>query len=179
MFRREVFMNKIGKFEEVSRTGDDKILGKNFNEKGEEIYYFQDLYVYTECYSNSIKKFIQQRIRWARDLYINPLKKKEILRLIILFGIALFKLFYPVGALIIALLFFNPMYIVLFLLPWIIFYFLYLIYFYLKLKRMSFKVNNQLKTDFSYKKAFKIVPLLLFAYGIITIVSIINPKRNK
>jgi len=29
MFRREVFMNKIGKFEEVSRTGDDKILGKS------------------------------------------------------------------------------------------------------------------------------------------------------
>lgn len=178
-FRKEVFLRKIGKFEEISKTGDDKILGMQFNEKGEEIYFFRDIYVFTECYSNNFKKFIRRRIRWARDLFINPLEKKQVFKLLLSFGVALFKLFYPIVAIIISFIFFNPSYIILLLLPWIIFYCIWLINFYLEIKRVSSKVNNQLRTEFNYKKAFKIGPILFFAFGIITIVSLIYPKRHK
>lgn len=177
-FRKEVFLNKIGKFEEFSKTGDDKILGIMFNKQGEKLYYFQDIYVFTECYSNSILKFIKRRIRWARDLFIT-LEKKHIIPLLLSFFISGFKLFYPIFAILIALIFFSPFYIWLFLLPWFIFYISYLIRFYFDLKKMSIKVNSQLNLNLSYKKAFKIIPLLFFAYGIVTFISLIYPKRHK
>ena len=178
-FRKEIFLEKLGKFEEISKTGDDKILGIQFNEYGEEIYFFRDIYVFTECYSNNLRKFIRRRIRWARDLFINPLEKKQVFKLLLSFGVALFKLFYPIATIIISYIFFNPSYIILLLLPWIVFYCIWLINFYLEIKRVSYKVNNLLKTNFNHKKAFKIVPLLFFVFGIITIVSLIYPRRHK
>lgn len=177
-FRKEIFLDKIGKFEEISQTGDDKILGMQFNEQGEKLYFFQDIYVYTECYSNSLKKFIKRRIRWARDLFIT-LKRKDIFKLLISFIISLFKLFYPLLAITIALIFFDVSFILLFLLPWIIFYLMYLINFYFYLKRMSIDINSKLNSNLNYKKAFKIIPLLFFAFGIVTFISLMYPKRHK
>ena len=179
-FRKEIFLNKIGKFDEKIPTGDDKVLGITFNKKGEELYYFRDIYVYTECYSNSIKGFIRSRIRWAKDLFIT-LNKKIILRLLISFSLAFFKLFYPLFALFFWFFFFNLSYLWLILLifPWFIFFIFYLVFFYFRLKKLCFKVNNQLGTNLSYKKAFRVVPILFFAYSIITIISLIYPKRNK
>ncbi len=180
-FRRDIFRRKIKKFDESIPTGDDKILGLTFNIKGEELYFFKDIYVYTECYSNSIIKFIKRRIRWARDLFINKLSKKQIFLLVISFGISLFKLFSPIFALIFWYLFFKSFLSVLLILLsfWIIFYVLYIIKFYLKLKKMSIDVNSILNTNFNYKKAVRIIPLLFFAYAIITLVSFIKPKRGK
>ncbi len=179
-FRKEIFSKKIGKFDESVPTGDDKILGITFNKKGEDLYYFRDIYVYTECYSNSIRKFITRRIRWGRDLFIT-LKKKHFPRLLISFSIALFKIFYPLIAILFWLIFFNFSFIWLILLisPWIIFFFLYLMFFYFRLKKLSFNTKKQLSTNLSYKKAFKIVPTLFFAYSIINILSLIYPKRSK
>ena len=179
-FRKDIFLKKIGKFDESVPTGDDKVLGITFNKKGEELYFFRDLYVYTECYSKSIRKFIRRRIRWARDLFIT-LEKNHIIKLVISFSIALFKLFYPVIIIIFWLIFFNFSYIWLISLisPWVIFFFLYQIFFYIQLRKLGYKINDQLGTSFSYKKAFKIVPVLFFAYSIITVVSLIYPKRSK
>ncbi len=179
-FRKEIFFKKIGYFDESIPTGDDKILGITFNKNGEDIYYFRYIYVYTECYSNSISKFIKRRIRWARDLFIT-LEKKHIIKLLVSFSIAILKLFYPVIAIILWLIYFNNsiIWFIFFISPWIIFFFLYLIFFYFQLKKLSFKINIQLGTNFSYKKAIKIVPLLFFAYSIITIISLIYPRRNK
>jgi len=177
-FRKEVFFNKIKRFEEISRTGDDKVLGLEFNKQGEKLYFFQDIYVFTECYSNSMKMFIKRRIRWARDLFIT-LEKKHILILLFFFIISLFKLFYPIAAIVIAIMFFDSSYIWLFLFPWLIFYFYYLFKFYFDIKKKSIKVNAQLLMDLNYKKAFKIVPILFFAFGIVTLISLIYPKRHK
>jgi len=125
-FRKEIFLTKIGKFDESVPTGDDKILGITFNKKGEDLYYFRLIYVYTECYSNSVRNFIKRRIRWARDLFIT-IEKKDVIKLLILFSVALFKLFYPVLAILSWLIFFNFSYIWLMLLisPWVIFFFFY------------------------------------------------------
>lgn len=179
MFRKELFFTKIGKFDENVRTGDDKFLGIEFNKKGESLYFFQDIYVYTEFYSNDLIKFVKHRIRWSKDIFIFPLTKKEKLRLIVSFIIAIFKLFYPIFSIIIALLFFNAFYIWLFILPWLIFYFSYLIKFYFDLKSKSIKVNSQLKKNFNYKKAFNIVPLMFFIFGLINIIGLIYPKKIK
>lgn len=179
-FRKEIFFKKIGKFDESIPTGDDKILGITFNKKGDDLYYFRDIYVYTECYSSSLNKFIKRRIRWARDLFIT-LEKKHIIKLIFSFSVALFKLFYPIIAILFWLAFFNFSYLWLFVLisPWIIFFTLYIVLFYFQLKKLSINVNKRLETNFSNKKAFKIVPILFFAYSIITIGSLIYPKRSK
>jgi len=67
---KEIF-KKIGYFDESIPTGDDKILGITFNKNGEDIYYFRYIYVYTECYSNSISKFIKRRISKASKEIIN------------------------------------------------------------------------------------------------------------
>ena len=181
MFRKEVFLEKIGKFDESIATGDDKILGITFNKNGEQIFYFPDIFIYSECYSNNYKMYIKHRIRWARDLFINPLSKKQILKLLFAFEISLFKLFYPFIAIFIWLLFFNFSYFWLFILisPWILFFLFYHLNFYYKLKRISNFVNSRLEFTFSHNKAFRIVPILFFAYSIITIISLIYPKRSK
>lgn len=179
-FRKETFLKKIGKFDESIPTGDDKILGITFNNKGEDLHYFQDIYIYSECHSNSIRRFIKSRIRWAKDLFIT-LNKKSVLKLLFSFGISLFKLLYPIGILIYWLFFLNfgVLSLILLLSPWFIFFLLYHIYFYFQLKKLSSVTNIQLKVDFKFKKAFRIVPLLFFAYSIITIMSLIYPKRSK
>lgn len=181
MFRKEVFLEKIGKFDESIPTGDDKILGITFNKNGEQVFYFSDIFVYSEFYSNDLKMYIKHRIRWAKDLFINPLSKKQILKLLFAFAISLFKLFYPFIAIFIWLLFFNFSYFWLFILisPWILFFLLYHLNFYYKLKRISNFVNPRLNSTINYNKAFRIVPILFFAYSIITIISLIYPKRNK
>ncbi len=181
MFRKEVFLEKIGKFDETIPTGEDKILGITFNKNREQIFYFSDIYVYSECYSTNLKMYIKHRIRWARDLFINPLTKMQILKLLFAFGISLFKLLYIFAVIPIWLLFFNYSYIWLLVLlsPYIIFFLLYQIKFYFKLKRINNFVNLKLNSNFSHKKAFKIVPILFFAYAIITIISLIYPKRSK
>ena len=179
-FRRDVFESKIGQFEEHSKTGDDKILGMNFNEKGEDLYYFRDLYVQTECYSDSLKKFTTRRIRWARDLFITG-QKINIFKVLLLLGVGLFKFFYPPVVLIIALLFFNLLYFWIFMIPWFGAYLLFLFLNLFQLRKESKKINEQLGKNLSYMKAFKIIPLLYFIFGIINIVSFasINPKKRK
>ncbi len=181
MFRKSVFLNEIEHFDESVSTGDDKILGMHFNQKGESLYYFQDIYVYSECFSNSVKNYIKHRIRWARDLYIIPLNSSQIIRLIFFFSIALFKLFYPFAVIFLWLIFFVPsiFWLILLFLPWIIFYLSYVMFFYFKLKIMSSELKNTLHMNFNLKRAIKIVPILFFAYSIITFISIINPKREK
>ncbi len=179
-FRKEKFLKKIGKFDESVRTGDDKILGIAFNKKGEDLYYFRDIYVYTECYSNSIRKFIKRRIRWAKDLFLT-LEWKHVIKLLVLFCLFLFILFYPLAVILFWILFlnFHFLWFLFLLFPWLLFFVLYLTYFYQQLKKLSLMVNKELSTNFNYKRAFKIVPLLFFAYGIITIMSLIYPKRKK
>ena len=179
-FHKEIFDKKIGKFEEVSKTGDDKILGMEFNKQGEDIYFFRDIYVYTEHYSNNLKFFINHRIRWAKDLFID-LDKKDIPKLLFLLGIGLFKFLYPLLALIGWLILFQHSLILLLILisPWIIFYLLYIVRFFFELRKKSKKVNKELGTKFSHWKAFKIVPLMFFVFGIISIRSFINPKKRK
>ncbi|MEE9379171.1 MAG: glycosyltransferase family 2 protein [Candidatus Lokiarchaeia archaeon] len=179
MFRKEIFLKKIGKFDENIPTGDDKILGMTFNKKGEDIYYFNDIYIFSECYSNSMKNYIKHRIRWARDLFI-ILNKKNILKILMSFGIAIFKLLYPIGILIYWLFFskLELLFLFLLLLPWFAFFILYLTFFYFQLKKLSIEIKVKLDTTFNFKKAFKIVPILFFAYSIITIVSVVYPKRS-
>jgi len=181
MFRKEVFLKKIGKFDETIPTGDDKVLGISFNKKGEKIFYFPELYIYSECFSSNLKMYIKHRIRWARDLLINSLLTTQIFKLIIAFSISLFKLFYPFTAVIIWLLYFNLSFLWLFVLlsPWILFFLFYHVFFYFKLKRITKFVNPKLDFSYSYKKAFKAIPILFFAYAIITIISLIYPKRSK
>jgi len=177
-FRTKIFFEKIEKFDEIARTGDDKILGMQFNERGEDVFFFRDIWVYSEFYSNNLKKFIQSRIRWARDEFI-PLKKKHFFKILILLGIGLFKLFYPLVAIIIALLFFNVTYIWLFLLPWFVIYIYFLILNYFQIKKLSIKINTTLHTNINYKKAFKVMPILFFVFGIISVISFINPSQKK
>lgn len=180
MFRKEIFMEKIGKFDENIPTGDDKILGMTFNKNGEDIYYYKDIYIFSECYSNSMKNYIKHRIRWARDLFIT-LDKKNFIKLLISVGIAIFKLLYPIGILIYWL-FFTKLelsFLILLLLPWFTFFIFYLTFFYFQLKKFCIEINDHLDTHFNFKKAFRIVPILFFAYSIITIVSVIYPKRSK
>ena len=179
-FRSKVFFEKIGRFEIQSTTGDDKILGMQFNEKGEVLYYYRDIYVYTEHYSNNLKKFIKQRIRWARDLFINY-ERKDIFKRLFLLGIGLFKFIYPIGVLIFWILFLpNFIFSFLFLLsPWIIFYTIFILYQIFELKVKSERVNEELGKNLNYLKAIKIVPLMYFVYGIISIVSFLKLKDRK
>lgn len=179
-FRRAIFKEKIGMFEEVSKTGDDKILGMEFNKQGEDLYYFKDIYVYTEHYSNNLKKYINHRIRWAKDLFVD-LKLKDIPKLLFLLGIGLFKLFYPILAIIVWLIFFSKSFLILtfLLFPWIGFYLIYILRFYFELKNKAKNVNEKLGTEFSIKKAFKIVPLIFFVFGLINIRSYFRPKHRK
>ncbi len=179
-FRKDVFFKKIGKFEEISITGDDKILGIEFNRQGEDLYYFWDIYVITEHYSDNMKKYIKHRIRWAKDLFID-FKKKKTFKLLFLLGIGLFKLFYPLIIMIFWLIFFNFSLFWLFVLlsPWITFYLCWDISVFFELKKKAKIVNSVLNMNLNYKKAFKIVPLMFFVYGIINFVSFINPKKRK
>ena len=179
-FRKDVFFNKIGKFEVDSITGDDKILGMEFNKRGEDIYFFRDIFVYTEHYSQNLKKFIDHRIRWARDLFIE-IKFKDIPKLILLLGLGLFKLLFPIIAIIFWLIFFNNSVIILLVLlsPWIVFFIFYNIGFFFELKKKAKKVNAELGTDFSYWKAFRIVPLMFYVFGLINIRSYIRPRFRK
>ena len=179
-FRKDIFLNKIGRFEVDSITGDDKILGMDFNNKGEDIYFFRDTYVYTEHYSQNMKKYIDHRVRWARDLFID-LKFKDIPKLILLLGLGLFKLFFPLIIMIFWLIFFNYSLIILYILlsPWIIIFIVYNIGFYFELKKKAKKVNTELGTNFSYWKAFKIVPVMFYVFGIINIRSYIRPRFRK
>lgn len=179
-FRTKIFKEKIGMFEEVSKTGDDKILGIEFNKQNEDLYFFRDIYVYTEHYSNNLKKYINHRIRWARDLFIE-LKWRDIPRLLFLLGIGLFKLIYPIFTIIVWLIFLSKSYLPLILLfsPWIGFYLVFILKFYFELKNKARMVNKILSTKFSFKKALKIVPLMFFIYGIINIRSFIRPKHRK
>ncbi len=179
-FRKDIFDKKIGKFEEISKTGDDKILGMEFNKKGEDVYFFKNIYVYTEHYSNNLKKFINHRIRWARDLFID-LKYKDFPKLLFLIGIGLFKLFYPIGALIFWLIFFNnsPISLLFLFSPWILFFITYVLGFLFGLRKKTKKVNEELNRNFNYLKAFKIVPLMFFVFGIINLRSFIRPRSRK
>ncbi len=179
-FRKDVFFKKIRKFEEKSITGDDKILGMEFNRQGEDLYYFWDIYVITEHYSDNMKKYIKHRIRWAKDLFID-FKKKNTFKLLFLLGIGLFKLFYPLIIVIFWLIFSNFSLFWLFALfsPWIIFYMCWNISVFFELKKKAKIVNSILNMNLNYKKAFKIVPLMFFVYGIINFVSFINPKKRK
>ena len=179
-FRKDIFDKKIGKFEEISKTGDDKILGMEFNKKGEDVYFFKDIYVYTEHYSKSLKKFINHRIRWAKDLFIE-LKYKDIPKILFLLGIGLFKFIYPIIALLIWLFFFSLSYgfLLIILSPWIIFYIIFILKFLYELKNKAKKVNAILNTNFNYWKAFKIVPLIFFVFGIINIRGFLKPRSRQ
>ena len=179
-FRAEVFFSKIGKFEVESVTGDDKILGMEFNKRGEDLYFFRDIYVYTEHYSSNLKKLIDRRVRWAKDLFID-FKRKDYPKLLFLLGIGLFKFFYPPLVIIIWFLFLIPSlnWLLLLLSPWITFFILYIIGGCFELMLKSKKVNKELNTKFSYWKALKIVPLMFFIFGIVSIRSFLNPKRRQ
>ena len=179
-FRKEIFKEKIGTFEEISKTGDDKILGMEFNRNGENLFFFRDIYVYTEHYSNNLKKFIDHRVRWAKDLFID-LKIKDIPKLLALISIGLFKLFYPILAILSLLIFFPLTFLNLILLlsPWIGFLIIYDLRFYFELLNKAKIVNKELDTNFSPKKAFRIVPLMFFVFGLIYIRSYLRPKHRK
>jgi len=177
-FRKEIFINKIGNFDENIKIEDDKYLGIQFNKKGEQVYFFKDIYVYTEYYLNNLKKFIQREIRWARNGLL-ALNKKNIPKILISIVIGLFKLFYPLLVIIFGILFFDFLYLVLFLLPWIAVFIFVLIKNYFKLKKNSIKVNTQLQKNFNYKKAFKIVPLMFFISAIPPVIGYLTPKRKK
>lgn len=179
-FRKEVFLERVGSFEEDSITGDDKILGMEFNRKNEKVYYFQDLYVYTELHSNNLKKYIRHQIRWERDLFISKLTKKQILILLLQLSAGLFKFIYPSFILIISLFFFNVITFLIFLIPWIIFYMGFIIKYYIDLKKKTLLVyTSNFNINLNYKKAIKIVPLMFFVFGIIAIIYISYPKRHK
>ncbi len=179
-FRKQVFFDKIGKFEVGSISGDDKILGIEFNKNGEDLYFFRDIYVYTEHYSKNLTKFIDHRVRWARDLFIE-LKLKDYPKLLFLLGIGIFKFFYPIIALLFWLIFLqnSPIFLFLLFAPWIGFYLTFIISFFFRLRKEAKKVNYELNTSFNYLKAFKIVPLMFFVFGLINIRSYIRPKSRK
>ncbi len=179
-FRKKIFIEKIGKFKEISQSGEDKLLGMELNEKGECVYYFNTIYVYTEHYSENIKKFFNQRTRWAKDLFID-FSIRDIFKWIILLGIGIFKLFYPPLILIIWFIFFNDsiFWFFLFLSPWFISYIFFMIFSLLELKKKSKMVNLRLNKNYDYKKAFIIVPLMFFIYGIINLKAYINPLNHK
>jgi len=179
-FRKEVFDKKIGRFEEESITGDDKILGMMFNKKNEKVYYFQDIYVFTELHSNNLGKYIKHQIRWERDLFINKLTLKQKFILMLQLSAGLFKFFYPPLILVIAMLFFNSMFFLVLMIPWILFYIIFIIKYYFDLKR-KYKIatSEDIDVKFNYKKAFKIVPLIFFIFGLIAIAYIAYPKRHK
>ena len=177
-FRKNIFLKKLGKFNENIKTQDDRYLGLQFNKHGENVFFIKDIYVYTEYYTNNLRKFIRREIRWTRSKLIS-LNKKTFLQILISLGIGLFKLFYPIVAVLLALLFFNISYILLFLLPWIMIYFYVLIKYYFKLKKSSIKVYEQLHKKFSYKNAFKIVPLMFFISAIPPVIGYLLPKGDK
>lgn len=175
-FRKEVFLEKIGRFETESITGDDKILGMQFNEEGVDVYFFREIYVFTEHYSNDLKRFINQRVRWARDLLIN-INFKNLLQAFIHLMIGAFKLFYPFIVFVIWIFFYNSSLslFLIFLSPWIIFYILWLIGIFLELNYKSKEVNSKLKIDLDVWKAFKISSLMFFVFGYISVKSFVNP----
>ncbi len=178
-FRREIFINKIGKFDEKALTATDRTLGLEFNKQGEKIYFSKDLTLFTECYTNNIRKFIKKEIRWARNSFF-PLIKKDIPKKILLrLFIGLFRLGYPIFGIIISFIFFNISFVWFFLIPWFVYYVYFLIRYYFKLKIISIRINSQLGTNFLYKKAYKIIPLLFFINGFINIAGYIFPKRSK
>lgn len=179
-FRKEIFCKKIGSFNETLKTGEDKILGIEFNKKGEELYYFRDIYIYTEYYSNDLRKLIKHRIRWAKDLFIK-LKFNNVPKLLFLLGIGLFKLFYPIFGLSIWIFFFHfsIFNLLLILSPWLIFFLLWVVIYYFNLRFKTKKVNERLGSNFNHIKAYKIVPLMFFVFGIISVKSFINPKKKK
>ena len=151
-----------------------------FNKREEDLYFFRDIYVYTEHYSSNLKKLIDRRVRWAKDLFID-FKRKDYPKLLFLLGIGLFKFFYPPLAIIFWIFFLFPSLNWLFLLlsPWLTFFILYLIGVFFELMLKSKKVNKELNTKFSYWKALKIVPLMFFIFGIVSIRSFLNPKRRQ
>ncbi len=180
MFRRKVFTEKIGKFDESIRTGEDKILGIEFNKKGESVYYFHHIFVYTEHFSNNLAKYMKHRIRWAKDLFIE-FKKKDLFVIVYLFSIGLFKLVYPFVAITFWIIFlnFSIMWLILIISPWFIFYFTWIVGVSIQTFKNSKIVNHQLNTNFNPKKALKIIPLMFFVVGIISVVSFINPFNKK
>ncbi len=181
MFRKDIFFDKIGMFDETIKHWDDVNLGMEFNKKGEKIYFFKDLYVYTEFYSNNLKKFIKQNVEWIHN-YFCYFRRRNIPWFLFLIGIGLFKLFYPIVVIILTLFFFDIFYIWIFLLPWIMFYFFILIKDYFKLKKVSYQLKIELNKDFNYKRAFKVVPLMFFIDAIIIMAGFLHPKykcKNK
>ncbi|MHA1696612.1 MAG: glycosyltransferase [Candidatus Helarchaeota archaeon] len=179
-FRKEIFDKKIGRFEEESITGDDKILGMMFNKRNEKVYYFQDIYIFTELHSNNLKKYIKHQIRWERDLFINKLTLKQKFVLFLQLSAGLLKFFYPPIILLISILFFNFQYFLIFMIPWFLFYIIFIIKYYFDLKKKyKIAMSDDIDVKFDYKKAFKIVPLIFFVFGIIAIVYIAYPKRHK
>lgn len=178
-FRKEIFLRKIGKFDETPKTGEDKILGIDFMNKGEDLYFFRHIYVFTECYSKNNKKFIKSQIRWARDLFISKLSIKQKIKVVLSLCLALFKLTYPIFVIIIALMMFNLSLILILITPWFLFYLVYLVNFYFKLNYYGKKVTNELYIKVKIKKAFKAVFYLYFFFALITVVAFIYPKRHK
>lgn len=176
-FRKKVFLEKIGKFDESIKTGDDKILGMHFNKLGIKVYFFHDIYVFTDLRSKKIGEFIQHQIRWARDLFISKLTIKEKIKVILSVFLAFFKLSFPI-LIILLLLFVNPLFFLLFL-SWISFFLYYQIKYYFELKRKAKKIDKKLGLKFNYKKAWRAIPLLFFVSAVITIISFMYPRRHK
>lgn len=186
-FRREVFQKKIGKFDETVKIGTDRKLGKAFTQNNENIYFFKDIYVYTEYFSSNYKKFIKRETRWVRmPLYL--LKKNYILdkkfvikKIAINFLIGIFRLVYPLFAILFSILYLNCNYLFLFLSPWVLYYFFYLIKYFIKLKKRSRVISSEINLKFNYKKAYKIIPLLFFINGIVILKSYfgyLNPRTR-
>lgn len=180
MFRKNIFSEKIKKLVESVQTGEDKILGISFNRNGENVYYFHDLYVYTEHFSNKIVKYIKHKIRWTRHLFIE-FKRKDNLTIIPLLGIGLFKLFYPLAALLFWFIFFKSsiLWLLIILLLWLLFYFIWVIGVSYQPYKRSKIVIQQLKKYFNPFRAFRIIHLMFFMKGVISVINFINPyKKN-
>ena len=178
-FRRDIFLQKIGKFNEKIKTGTDKNLGIEFNKATEKVYFFRDIYLQTELYPNNICKFFKQNIRWKRNfLYSLKIKKKYFLQILLLIGASFFKIFYPFIIILIGYLFFNSLCSFLLFLPWLLFIFIKVISNIINLKKYSIEIENQLGIKINYKSAYKIVVFILFLDAVITLIAFLYP-RNK
>ncbi|WP_371803643.1 glycosyltransferase family 2 protein [Candidatus Lokiarchaeum ossiferum] len=75
--RKDFFYGKFHKFDETVQIGTDPAIVEQINALNEPIYFDKSILIYTDIFSENPKKFLLQKSRWYRILYLKSLQRND------------------------------------------------------------------------------------------------------